>query len=86
VIEQMTDDPATEKPGSTENRDEPAMADCAVCMVFCHGGQPACLPARFEQSRPGGNAAPQQVAAFLLVNERPGRLDDLSNVALLELK
>jgi hypothetical protein len=47
VVKQMTDDPATEKPGSAENRDEPAMAGCVVSKVFCHGGQ-ACLPARFE--------------------------------------
>jgi hypothetical protein len=36
VVKQMSDDPATEKPGSAENRDEPAMAGCAVCRVFCH--------------------------------------------------
>ena len=41
VVKQMSDDPATEKTGSAENRDEPAMAGCAVCEVFCHGRQPA---------------------------------------------
>jgi hypothetical protein len=37
VVKQMSDDPATEKTGSAENRDEPAMAGCAVGKVFCHG-------------------------------------------------
>src|SRR5438067_353490 len=69
------DDPATEKPGSAENRDEPAMAGCVVCKVFCHDAQ-ACLPARFGLSSQGGKAAPQHAAAFLLVNEQPGRLRD----------
>jgi hypothetical protein len=41
VVKQMSDDPATEKTGSAENRDEPAIAGCAVCEVFCHGRQPA---------------------------------------------
>jgi len=41
VVKQMSDDPATEKTGSAENRDEPAMAGCAVCEVFCHSRQPA---------------------------------------------
>jgi hypothetical protein len=52
VVKQMSDDPATEKPGSAENRDEPAMAGCPVCRVFCHGRQLACPPARFESSVP----------------------------------
>src|SRR5207248_7437133 len=51
-VKQMTDDPATEKPGSTENRDEPAMAGYVVCKVFCHDA-PACL-ARFGLSSQGG--------------------------------
>src|SRR6266481_1191532 len=67
VVKQMTDDPATEKPGSAENRDEPAMAGCAVCKVFCHSRRPACLPAPFEHSRQGGKAAPQHAAASFLV-------------------
>ena len=75
VVKQMTDDPATEKPGSAENCDEPAMAGWAVCKVFCHDAQ-ACLPGRFGLSSQGGKAAPQHAAAFLLVNEQPGRLRD----------
>jgi hypothetical protein len=52
LVKQMSDDPATEKPGSAGNCDEPAMAGCAVFRVFCHGRQPACPPARFEPSVP----------------------------------
>src|SRR6267378_2687686 len=48
----MSDDPATEKTGAAENRDEPAMAGCAVGKVFCHGRQPACPPGRSEPSIP----------------------------------
>src|SRR6266481_7601822 len=48
----MSDDPATEATGSAENRDEPAMAGCAVGKVFCHGRQPACPPGRSEPSIP----------------------------------
>jgi hypothetical protein len=52
VVKQMSDDPATEKTGSAENRNEPSMAGCAVCEVFRHGRQPACPPAQFEPSIP----------------------------------
>ena len=44
VVKQMMDDPATEKPGSAENRYEPAMAGCVVFKVFCQDAQ-ACLRA-----------------------------------------
>jgi len=37
AVKQTSDDPATEKPGSPENRDQPAIA----CKLFCHGRQPA---------------------------------------------
>src|SRR5205814_3405421 len=56
VVKQMTDDPATEKPGSAENRYEPAMAGCVVFKVFCQDAQ-ACLPARFGHSRRAGTSA-----------------------------
>jgi hypothetical protein len=62
------------------------MAGCAVCKVFCHGRQPACLPARFEHSRQGGKAAPQHAAASFLVNEQCGWPRDGSSVKLMILR
>src|SRR5258708_27406954 len=77
VVKQMSDDPATEKTGSTENRDEPAMAGCAVGKVFCPGPQPACPPGRSEPSIP--HEAKRLHLSMLrrsclstLVNEQPG--------------
>src|SRR6516162_3577624 len=58
VVKQMSDDPPTEKAASAENRDEPTMAGCALCKVFCHGHQPAYPLARFEHSQQTGAVAP----------------------------
>jgi hypothetical protein len=62
------------------------MAGCAVCKVFCHGRQPACLPARFERSRQGGKAAPQHAAASFLVNEQRGWPRDGLSARLMILR
>jgi hypothetical protein len=62
------------------------MAGRAVCKVFCHGPQSACLPARFEYSRQRGKAAPQHAAASFLVNEQRGWPRDGSSVKLMILR
>jgi hypothetical protein len=56
VVDQMPDDPATEKTGSAENRDEPAMANGAVCYVFCQGRKPTCPPVGLGRTFPVGSA------------------------------
>jgi hypothetical protein len=86
------DDPATEKAGSTENRDEPAMAGCAVGKVFCHGRQPACPPGRSEPTIP--HEAERLHLSMLrrpclstLVNEQPGAPEgSISRLSLLPLR
>jgi hypothetical protein len=51
VVEQMSDDPAPEKTGAAENRDQSAMARYAVNTInFRHDQPPTCPPTRFEHS------------------------------------